>query len=39
MYVIIGSRMSLIIDLIGPEMSELSAVELGNLPYLTLFTL
>ena len=26
-----------IIELIGPEMSELSALELGNFPYLTLF--
>ena len=26
-------------DLIGPELSELSALELENLPYLTLFTL
>ena len=39
MYVIIRSRMSLIIDLIEPELSELSALELENLPYLTLFTL
>ena len=39
MYVIIRSRMSLIMDLIGPELSELSALELENLPYLTLFTL
>ena len=31
--------MSLIIDLIGPELSELSALEFENLPYLTLFTL
>ena len=38
-YVIIRSRMSLIIYLIGPELSELSALELENLPYLTLFTL
>ena len=37
MYVIIRSRMSLIIDLIRPELSELSALELENLPYLTLF--
>ena len=35
----IRSRMSLIIDLIGQELSELSALELENLPYLTLFTL
>ena len=27
--------MSLIMDLIGPELSELSAHELENLPYLT----
>ena len=39
MYVVIRSRMSLIMDLIGPELSELSALELENLPYLTLFTL
>ena len=39
MYVIIRSQMSLIMDLIGPELSELSALELENLPYLTLFTL
>ena len=29
--------MSSIMDLIGPELSELSALELENLPYLTLF--
>ena len=39
MYVIIISRLSSIMDLIGPELSELSALELENLPYLTLFTL
>ena len=39
MYVIIRSRMSLIMDIIGPELSELSALELENLPYLTLLTL
>ena len=39
MYVIIRSRMSSIMDLIGPELIELSALELENLPYLTLFTL
>ena len=39
MYVIIRSRMSLIMDLIGQELSELSALELENLPYLTFFTL
>ena len=37
LYVIIGSQMSSIMDLIGPELSELSAVELENLPYLNLF--
>ena len=37
MYVIIRSQMSLIMDLIGFELSELSAFELENLPYLTLF--
>ena len=35
----IKSLMSLIMDLIGPEMSELSALEFENLPYLTWFTL
>ena len=39
MYVTIRSRMSSIMDLIGPELSELSALEFENLPYLTLFTL
>ena len=39
MYVIIRSRMSSIMDLIGPDLSELSALELENLPYLTLLTL
>ena len=38
MYVIIRSRMSSIIDLIGLELFELSALELENLPYSTLFT-
>ena len=38
-YVIIRSQMSSIMDLIGPALSELSALELENLPYLTLFTL
>ena len=37
MYVIIRSRMSLIMDLIGPELSKLSALELENLPFLTCF--
>ena len=35
MYVVIRSRLSLIMDLIGPELFELSALELENLPYLT----
>ena len=39
MYVTIRSWMSSIMDLIGPELFELSALELENLPYLTLFTL
>ena len=39
MYVTITSQMSLNMDLIGPELPELSALELENLPYLTLFTL
>ena len=39
MYVTIRSRMSSIMDLIRPELFELSALELENFPYLTLFTL
>ena len=39
MYITIRLRMSLIMDLIGPELYELSALEFENLPYLTLFTL
>ena len=39
MYMTIISQMSSIMDLIGPELSELSALEFENLPYLTLFTL
>ena len=39
MYMTKRSQMSLIMDLIGPELSELSALEFENLPYLTLFTL
>ena len=35
----IRSQMSLIMELIRPELSELAALELENLPYLTLFTL
>ena len=32
-------RIISIMELIGPELSDLSAFELENLPYLTLFTL
>ena len=38
-YVTIRLQMTLIMDLIGPELSELSALEIENFPYLTLFTL
>ena len=37
-YVTRRSRICLIRDLIGPELQELSALELENLTYLTLFT-
>ena len=39
MYVIMRSRMSSIMDLIGAELSKLCSLEFENLPYLTLFTL
>ena len=39
MYMTIRSRMSSIMELIGPELSELPALELENLPYFTLLTL
>ena len=39
MYMTIRSRMSLIMDVIRPEVSELSTLELENFSYLTLFTL
>ena len=39
MYMTIRGRMSSIMGLIEPELSELSALEYENLPYLTLFTL
>ena len=39
MYITFRSQMSLIMDLIVPELSNLSALELKNLPYLTLCTL
>ena len=38
-YMTIRSRMRFIMEVIGPELSELSALELENLPYLTLLTL
>ena len=38
-YMTIRSQMSSIMEVIVPELSELSALELENLPYLTLFTL
>ena len=38
-YMTIRSRMSSIMDVIRPEISELSTLELENFPYLTLFTL
>ena len=37
LYVIMKSQMSLIMDLIEPELSELSALELENLQYFNLF--
>ena len=37
MHAIVRSQMILIMDLIGPELPELSALELENLPYLTFF--
>ena len=37
LYMIIRSQMSLIMDLIGPELSELLTLELENLPYVSLF--
>ena len=39
MYMTIKLRMSLIMDPIGPELYELTALEFENLPYLTMFTL
>ena len=39
MYMNIRSRMRLIMDLIGPELYELSALGLENFLYLTLLTL
>ena len=39
MYMTTRARMSFIMEPIGPELSELSALEFENLPYLTMFTL
>ena len=39
MYMTIRSRISSIMDIIGPKLFELSALKFENLPYLTLFTL
>ena len=39
MYMTIRSQTSLIMKVIGPQLSKLSALELENLPFLTLFTL
>ena len=39
MYMTIRSRISSIMDLIGLELSKLSALEFENLQYLTLYTL
>ena len=39
MYATLRLRTSLIMDLIGPELYKLSALEFENFPYLTLFTL
>ena len=39
MYMTIRLMIRLIMDVIGPELYELSALEFENLPYLTLFTL
>ena len=39
MYVTIRSQISLIMDLIGSGLFELSALEFEKLPYLILFTL
>ena len=39
MYVSLRSRMSLIMDLIGPELCVISSLEIKKKPYLTMFTL
>ena len=38
-YMTTRARMSSIMEIIGPELPKLSALELENLPYLTMFTL
>ena len=38
LYMTIRAQMSWIMELTGPEVSELSALEYENLPYLTLLT-
>ena len=39
MYMTIRSQMTSIMDVIRPELSELSTLEFENFPYLTLFTI
>ena len=39
MYMTTRARMSYIVEPIGPELSELSALEFENLPYLTVYSL
>ena len=39
MYLTTRARMSSVIEPIGPELSELSALEFENLPYLTVYSL
>ena len=39
MYMTTRARMGSIMEAIGPELSELSALKFENLPYLTMFTL
>ena len=39
MYTTTRAQMSSLMEPIGPELSELFALEFENLPYLTMFTL
>ena len=39
MFMTTRARMSSIMEIIGPKLFELSALELENLPYLTMFIL